>query len=234
MADELAQAEETAQVEIPTETPELSETTQQAAETPSVPEAPAEPDRGDPRIAMQEERRKRQELEALSKDPNWIYQQAKALGLAQDETPSFAPEQPAYQQPQQASDVASIVETQLDFRETVRNHPEFDPEKGDKGLVKWASTLVDEGHRPSEAVDIILKTISKHAQASAGQKVEETLRARAQSEGLKLQADAIVSTATGNPGAADEERIEAAARNWKDPKSQQAAILEKLKRNMQR
>jgi hypothetical protein len=179
---------------------------------------------------MQEERRRRQELEQRSNDPNWIYEQAKRLGLAADETPASPPVPPTPTAPfPGAPDVASIVEHQLDFRETVKAHPELDPDKGDKGLVAWAAALVDKGHKPSEAADIIFKTIAKQAGKSAATEVAGTLEEKAKSEALKLSAAAITSTATASPTTADEDLNEA-ARDWKNPGRQEAAILEKLKR----
>ena len=232
MADALPTAEVTAQVEIPNQTPEVSPEQAPAVDTPTTPEPQAEPDRGDPRIAMQEERRKRQELEQRSNDPNWIYEQARKLGLAADETPSAPPTPPTQPAPQyQSPDVASIVEHQLDFRETIKAHPELNPESGDKGLVAWAAALVDRGHKPSEAADIIFKTISKQAGKSAASQVTEVLDSRATSEALKLSADAITSTAPAS-SSTDDEELNARARNWKDPAGQEAAILEKLKRGV--
>lgn len=231
MADAPAEVETTAVVETPDQTPEVSETPQAPEATPAPEPTPAEPDRGDPRVAFQEERRKRQDLEARLNDSNFIYERARALGLAQEETPSPAPQQPVPQaQGQGIPDVGAIVAHQLDFRETIKAHPQLDPEKGDKGLVAWAAALVDRGHLPSEAADIIFKTIDSQAKKSAGTQVQATLDARAESEALKLSADAITSTAPATTGNEDDESLNARARNWKDPQAQEAAILEKLKR----
>lgn len=230
MADVPAPAEDTAIGETQAQTPEVSEAPSTEATPPDAPETPAEPDRGDPRIAMQEERRKRQELEQRSNDPIWVYEQARRLGLAADETPSPPPQQttPSPVAPR-TPDVASIVEHQLDFRETIKAHPELNPDSGDKGLVAWAAALVDRGHKPSEAADIIFKTISKQAGKSVASEVSSTLEAKAASEAQKLAADAITSTAQASPGGDDEE-LDSRARNWRDPQDQEAAILEKLKR----
>lgn len=232
MADEQLPAEDTAQEITPEQTPVAEEQADAPVDTPTTPEAAPEPDRGDPRIAMQEERRKRQELEARSQDPNWIYEQAKRLGLAADETPSAPPVQtPAQNQNPYPSvpDVGSIVEHQLDYFRTVEKYPEFDREKGDQALVKWAATLVNDGHKPSEAVDIIRKTIAKQAGKMASTEVASTLEARAASEAQKLSADAITSTASATSSAEDED-LDEAARDWRNPHRQEAAILEKLKR----
>lgn len=232
MADELPTAEVTAQVEIPIQTLEVSQEPSPEVTTPVTPEIPAEPDRGDPRIAMQEERRKRQELEARLNDQNFIYEQAKRLGLAQDDIPTPAP-QPSTPQPQasQTPDVSSIVEHQLDYFRTVEKYPEFDRDKGDQALVKWAATLVSDGHKPSEAVDIIQKTIAKQAGKLASSEVTKTLEDKATSEALKLSADAITSTASAS-SSTDDEELNLAAKDWKNPAKQEAAILEKLKRGV--
>lgn len=234
MADEPAQAEPTATVpEVQEETPVVSTEQAPVVETPTTPETPTEPDRGDPRVAMQEERRRRQELEQRLNDPNFVYEQAKRLGLAQDDIPTPAPlPTPSVPQAPQGPDVGAIVAHQLDFRETIKAHPEFNPEKGDKALVKWAAALVDDGHKPSEAVDIILKTIDKRISSGVQTGVADKLDARAQSEGMKLSADAISSTVSTSSEAQDIEALNEAARDWKNPRSQEAAILEKLKRNM--
>ncbi len=229
MADEQAPAEETAPEVTPEQTPE-TEVPATEVDTPTAPEATPEPDRGDPRIAMQEERKKRQELEALARDPNWVFQQAKLLGLAADDTPSAPPSQTPQSQPAPTSpDVGSIVEHQLDYFRTVEKHPEFDRDKGDQALVKWAATLVNDGHKPSEAVDIILKTITKQAGKLAATEVASTLESQATSEALKLSAAAITSTAPAS-SSTDDEELNSAAKDWKNPERQEAAILEKLKR----
>ncbi len=234
MADELATAEAPAtEPQVQEQTPVVSQEQPPAVETPSAPEIPTEPDRGDPRIAMQEERRRRQELEARLNDPNFIYENAKRLGLAQDDTPSAAPlPQEFQQQAPQIPDVGAIVAHQLDFRETIKAHPEFDPQRGDKALVKWAAALVDDGHKPSEAVDIILKTIDKRISGGVQAAVDQRLDARAQSEAMKLGADAISSTVTTSSDAQELEELNTASKDWKNPARQEAAILEKLKRGM--
>ena len=99
----------------------------------------------------------------------------------------------------------------------------------DKCYVAWAAALVDRGHKPSEAADIIFKTISKQAGKTAATEVASTLESRAASEALKLSADAITSTAPASSTTQDEE-LNAAAKDWKNPARQEAAILEKLKR----
>lgn len=232
MADEQLQAEATAPEEIQIQTPVVGSEQSTEVGTPTAPETPTEPDRGDPRIAMQEERKRRQEIERNLNDPNFIYERARLLGLAADETPSTPPSSPTPQPAAPAQpDVASIVEHQLDYFRTIEKHPEFDREKGDQGLVKWAATLVNDGHRPSEAVDIILKTIQKQAAKLTANEVSSTLEARATSEALKLSADAITSTAQAS-SSSDDEELNAKARNWKDPQAQQEAILEKLRRGV--
>lgn len=232
MADELPITEETVPEVTPEQTPEVSEAPATEATPPEAQETPAEPDRGDPRVAMQEERRNRQALEARLNDPNFIYEQARKLGLAQDDTPTPAPSTSAPQQATQGTpDIGAIVDHQLDFRETIKAHPELNPESGDKGLVAWAAALVDKGHKPSEAADIIFKTISKQAGKTAASTVASTLEGKATSEALKLSADAITSTAQAS-SSADDEELNARAHNWKDPRAQSEALLEQLKRGV--
>ena len=226
MADELAVAETTASEETQAQTPATEAPVTEAAATPAAPETAPEPDRGDPRVAMQEERRRRQDLEARLNDQNFIYERAKALGLAQDETPASAPSpQTPTAATQGQPDVASIVEHQLDYLRTVEKYPEFDRDKGDQALVKWAATLVNDGHRPSEAVDIIRKTISKQAAKASAEQVDKTLEGRAASEAAKLNAAAITSTAPATSDSRTEE-LRAQARNWKNPEAQQEALLQ--------
>jgi len=230
MADEPAQTEAPVIEETQEQAPVVSDAPSTEATPPDAPETPTEPDRGDPRVAMQEERKKRQELEARLNDGNFIYERAKALGLAADETPSAPPQQTTQlPTPPQSPDVASIVEHQLDFRETIKAHPELNPETGDKGLVAWAAALVDRGHKPSEAADIIFKTIDKRAGKTVASEVSSTLEAKATSEAQKLAADAITSTAQAS-SSADDEELNSRARNWRDPHDQEEAILEQLKR----
>lgn len=233
MADEQAPAETTA-TDIQEQTPEVSDSVVPEAATPAVPEQPAEPDRGDPRIAMMEERRKRQEYEAMHNDPQWVYQQAQRLGLAQEETPSPAPQLPETpsQAPLDPTVISSVVEHQLDFRETVKAHPEFDPRSGDKGLVTWAAALVDQGHKPSQAVDIILKTIDRRTSQATTEQVEEKMNRQSEAEALKMSAESVSSTVNTDQNAQELADLDARAKNWKDPRAQEAAVLEKLRRGM--
>jgi hypothetical protein len=181
MADEQAPVEvETTVEETPNETP---------AETPeATPEVvKEEPDRGDLRVPLQEERRKRQELERLSADPQWVYEQAKKLGLAgEDENPPPAAPAPSNQVTPEA------VERIIDIRETVKARPEFDPEKGDLALVKWASALVADGHLLSQAVDIIDKTMDKRLSQAKVEGAKEKERAILDKE----QATSVTSTSS--------------------------------------
>lgn len=230
MANELATGEETPQVEILQETPEVASEQPPAVDTPTTPEAQSEPDRGDPRIAMQDERRRRQLMEQNLNDPQFIYEQARKLGLAADETPTSPPLTQPTQQAQQTQtpDIASMVEHQLDYRDAIRNWPDLEK---NEGLRMWAASLVNQGHMPSVAADIMQKEISKQASKMASTEVSRTLQDKATSEALKLSADAITSTASASSNS-DEEELNAAAKDWKNPGKQEAAILEKLKRGV--
>jgi hypothetical protein len=212
--------------QIPTEAPVVEETQEQ---TPVVEAAPAaiEPDRQpDLRVPLQEERRRRQEYERQLSDPIFIYQKARELGLADEDSEPAAPQvaQPSYQ----PADVAQLVAHQLDFRETVKAHPELDPENGDPAMVAWAAALVDRGHKPSEAADIIYKALESR-----------TIKAR--SEGAQAKeaaitekelASSVTSTASTTSEAAEEAELVAKSKNWKNPKEQEAAMLELMKKRM--
>lgn len=234
MADEPAQTDAPVVEPVAQEqAPVVNQDPAPVGETPSAPETPVEPDRGDPRVAMQEERRRRQDLEARLNDPQFIYENAKRLGLAEADTPTAPPPPETFpHQFPQGPDVGAIVAHQLDFRETIKAHPEFDPQKGDKALVKWAAALVDDGHKPSEAVDIIIKTIDKRISGGVQTAVNERLDAKATSEAQKLNADAISSTVTASSDALEIEELNTAAKDWKNPARQEKAILEKLKRGI--
>jgi hypothetical protein len=222
MADEQAIAEAPATEEIQEQTPEVS--TEVVEETT---EETAEPDhRGDLRVPLQEERRKRQEYERMLADPQFIYQQAKKLGLAEDDGTTPAPT--AQPSGPTVPDVAQLVEHQLDFRETIKAHPELDPQKGDPALVKWAAALVDSGHKPSEAADIIFSTMNKRVSQAKVAGAKEKEQAILQKEA----ATSVSSTASTTSEAAEEAELNARIHDWRNPKAQNEAILEQLKRRM--
>lgn len=213
-------------VQVPTEETVVEETQEK---TPVVEAAPAvvEPDRQpDLRVPLQEERRKRQEYERQLSDPMFIYQKARELGLADEDSEPATPQAPA--NPYQPADVAQLVAHQLDFRETIKAHPELDPENGDPAMVAWAAALVDRGHKPSEAADIIYKAIdSRTAKArSEGAQAKEVAITE------KELASSVTSTASTTSEAAEELELTAKSKNWKNPKEQEAALLELMKRRM--
>lgn len=194
-------------------------------ETPSIQEEPkAESDQGDLRIPLQEERRKRQEYEqqlARLNDPAFIFEQARRLGLADGD---FTPEVPALAG--QPIDVAAEVNFQLQIAQAKEKYPEV---TNDPVLSEAAWALVQKGHSPLQAVDIVQKNLDKRLAKATEAKVKERIDAEASSEASKRSAALTETGSSGSSESSEIERLTAVSKNWKDPKAQENALLELMK-----
>jgi len=229
MADEQAQVEATAVEETQNETPvETAEVTEEVAVTEDKPT-----EHGDLRVPLAQERKARQayeaELRRLTTDKRAVFELAKKLGMAdgeyeEDETTSPTPQTPAPQQFDQRS-VSQMVEHQLEYKETIKEWPEL---ATDPALRTWAASLVDSGLSPASAAAVMRDTMKgKVEQAKRdGAKEKETTISE------KERASTITATVSQNSDAAEIEDLRAKAKNWKDPRGQEAATLELLKRGM--
>ena len=225
MPDEQAQVEETNQVVEESTTEETTSDDQsngsEAAQTQT-----DEDGVGDLRIPLREERSKRQQYEKLLQDREFIYEQAKKLGLTEDgESSSNAAEAPQQYNNQNfsAADVSNIVSIQLDHERVIDKQPEF---KSDPALRTWYASLLDGGHRPKEAASIINKTLNSRATTA---KTEGAL-AEKNAISEKERASTITNTSTVNAEAEEIQNLRQQARNWKDPKAQERAMLKLLQK----
>lgn len=218
MDDVQLPAEETAVVETPQE--------QTPVETPQTEDVQTEVREPDLRVPLQEERRRRQEYERQLSDPQFIFQKAVELGLADADA---QPELPQAATPQVApTDIAQLVELQLDFRETIAKYPDLNPNGGDPALSAWAASLVDKGHKPSEAADIIYKAINSRISKAKSEGAKEKEAAILEKE----LATSVTSSSNTTSEASEMENLKAQTKNWKNPKAQEQAILELFKKNI--
>jgi len=223
MADEQAQVEETTEVveqSAPEETTSNEVTDSEVAQT-----QPDDDGAGDLRVPLREERSKRQAYEKMLQDPQFIYEQARKLGLTEDAAEAVA-SQPQTQTPAYpAQDIPTIVSLQLDFERTIEKDPEL---KSDPAMRTWFASLMDNGHRPSEAADIIHKALEKRTASIR----KEAVSAEKAAISEKERATTLTTTTATSSEESEIDALRAQAKNWKDPKAQTAAQLELLKRNM--
>lgn len=166
MADEQAQEEvETSpSVEEPADKEDSSEQPSGQVDNDSeVDKTPADTGKGDLSVALRQERDKRQQLEAQLSDPNFVYEQAKKLGLTEAEVESQMQgeidAQPQVQQPQ--PDVYGTVNEILAYKEAVKDfaQAETDPE-----IQQMVNGLVQSGVKPADAVKTIKAKFEKAVQ----------------------------------------------------------------------
>lgn len=203
MADEPAQVETTTpEAEAEEQTPETEVTVSEDAPQETAENTTEESGKGDLRVPLKEERTKRQELETLLNDPQFIARKAQEMGLGSQAAPQVQP--------------ADDLEDRIDFKFAMREYPDVakDPETlayaatlkdlypslsysqaMQKARDKFASAKaegVTEGRTKAKTeVDDKLKaqTVSPTQVAST---VEDDLTERLQSTDKKVQEDALV------------------------------------------
>lgn len=226
------------QVETTTqETPVTDVSVREDAKTTTDDTGSGREDKSDFKTAMFEERRKRQELEQRLNDPQFIYEQAKRHGLTEEEAQAEAAASaasPTIRQPQ--VDISTIVDktvaSRLDYQEAIGMMPDIakDPE-----LKAWAAALVGDGPDRGgmshvEAVKTIQKRLGQTAQAAKA----EGAAAATTTISEKERAQTAVTTAPTNPQADEEERMHRDISNRYNPKAQEAALIEFMKKRNKR
>lgn len=156
--------------------------------------------KGDLSQALRQEREMRRKYEQALTDPNFIYEQAKKLGLTEEEAQEAADnvasgtsvKQPAVDISQM---VAKQVEARLDYQEAVSLMPEL---KKDNQLAAWAAALVDQGMTHVQAVKAMQKKLGTTAQAAKAegitqgkQEISEKERAQTAPVNVNTNSDAV-------------------------------------------
>lgn len=172
---------------------------------------------GDLRVPLRAEREKRQRLEQALNDPNFIYEQAKRLGLANDDSE----EETKVPQNQQL-DVASEVRRTVRVEKAMDKYPEL---ATDSKLQLMVTALINSGIDPVEAADEVFGRMSRaaeRAKAEASKNVQQEISA-------KSNATMVNETVRADRSTTDIEDIK---RRMKSPdkKTQEEAAVEWLKR----
>lgn len=213
MADE--QAQEAAQ---PQAEPQVTETNvSEDAKTPS--ENRGEPDY---QVAMHQERTKRQQIEASLSDPDFIYQQAVKLGLAEQPATQAQPT-PQTQQMTPAQQEA-MVAAKLDYELTVREHPEL---ASDPKMARMFRGLAQQGMKWSDAAKEIQETLGTAATAAKA----EGAKAKETEVSEKERAQTATTSATTTSDAAEIEDLRAKSRSL-NRKVQEDALVQLLQRGL--
>jgi hypothetical protein len=219
MADEIAQTE--APVE---ETPQESTTeTQTGSEAVQTPET--ESGKPDLTVALRQEREAKRALEARLSDPNFIYEQARKLGLTAEEAEAMAEETEA---PAAQAPPSGMTYADYEYYKSL-----------DKSKEKYPSLATDP--EDQVAVTALMRNFNLSPEAAADKyygkmnKVAETARAEGAKEKEttiteKERAQSVTSTVSTNADAVEMEDLVRQSRDQRNPRMAEKAMLEILKR----
>lgn len=138
---------------------------------------------GDLSVALRQEREKRQALEARLSDPQFVYQQAKYLGLTDEEAQEEVEAQTSTQQVNQPPyDVSRQVQFELDKERTLAKFPDL--EKDDEAQIAISAISQAKGIPLSKAAENYFTKIGKASseakeQGAAAKEAEITAKERA-------------------------------------------------------
>lgn len=171
---------------------------------------------GDLRVPLRLEREKRQRLEQAVNDPNFIYEQAKKLGLAGEDS---EPETKVPSNPQ--LDVASEVRRTVRIEKALDKYPTL---ATDDRLQLMVTALINSGIDPVEAADEVFGRMTRAAENAK----TETAKQAQQEVAAKASASMVSNTVRTGPATTDLADVE---RRMKSPdkKTQTEATVEWLK-----
>jgi hypothetical protein len=218
MADEQAPVEQTA----------VEETQEQTIETSGTPveDTPGQSEggKGDLSIALKQEREARQALEARLADPQFIYQQARQLGLTEEEAQAQVESQSTAFSPTPPSNDAYAQYQYFQALDKAREkYPQLSEDEDDQLAV--TALMSARGLNPLQAAERYYSKINKVADVARteGAKLKETVITE------KEQATTVTSTQSTSSEAAVYEELLARSRNQMNPKEANKAHLELLK-----
>lgn len=219
MADEQALVEPTTTEVIQEQTPET--TVESSSEEPAVEST----GRGDLSEALRQEREKRQALEANLADPSFIYNQAKTLGLTEEEAKAVeAQNTPTEYQPEQP---AGMTYNDYQYFKSLDKAKDAFPQLETDQEDQVAVTAIMQAFKllPDQAAARYYAKLNKVADVARteGAKAKETTISE------KEQAQTVTSTASTNSDSAEYEELLARSRNQMKPKDADKAHLELLK-----
>lgn len=225
MADEQAQEvvepQEDIQPAADTATQEPLETQENVSEDDQ--NTSKESDRGDLGVALKQEREKRQQLEQSLRDPNFIYNQARQLGLTEEEAQQQvdAATAPTTSSAFNPSDIQSQVKRAMEMEKTIDKYPQLAKDREDQILV---SALIDSGLSPLKAAE---KFYSRFEKTKEEAKTEGATQAK-QEISDRQRAQTAVS---GSPAPSQSAESEDLQRRMKsvNSKVQREAMTEWLK-----
>lgn len=213
MADEQALAETTAAEETQAQPAEPQATEPAAAE-------PADTQRGDLSEALRQEREKRQALEASLSDRQFVYDQARKLGMTEEEAQDQA-EQSA------PTPAGGITYSDYEYFKSLDKSKEKYPSLAEDPDDQVAVTALMKAHKlsPLAAADRYYAKMNKVAEAAKldGAKEKEATIAG------KESAVTATTTAATTSEAAEYEEIVRRTRDYTNPKLAEKAQLELIK-----
>jgi len=217
MADELAQGEITPD----NQTPEASSTGSEAAQNPL--QSDGQPDL---RVPLKEERQRRQQLENQMNDPLFIYEQAKRLGLTEEEaqnaTEMAAEGGKKVSQPDLLNhQLPILVQRQVEIERAKEKYPALtsDPIAG-----TMVTALIQGGMSPMKAADEVFSRMKAADVEKDKAKDDEKVREETRKENAQTATPGV-----SNPTVIEQDELLRRSRSY-DKKEQDTAMIEILKR----
>lgn len=191
------------------------------AEPEGKPSEPVREQRGDLSLALRQEREARRALEARMSDPEFIYGQARQLGLTEEEAET-EPAVQKYQAPQGRS-VDEQVEFVLSRRESVAKYPQLSDDEDDQIAV--TALMSAKGISPLAAADAYYAKFGKAAEAARA----EGAKAKEATISDKEAAASVTGTVRTDSESSEYESILSRSRDQRNPKEASRAQLELVK-----
>jgi len=174
--------------------------------------------KGDPWIAMHKEREQRQALERQLSDPNFVFEQAKRLGLTEEGAEATAP------QTSKAQPVDSFGQYRY-FRELEQSQEKFPQLSSDpEDQVAVTALMQNFGLSPMAAAEKYYGKMGKPAAQAAKEREEVSM--------AKAQASTVSTTQTTSSDATEYDALLKKSRDFTRPKDAEKAQLELVKWRM--
>lgn len=179
---------------------------------------------GDLRVALRQEREARQRLEKSMSDAHFIYEQAKRLGLTDEQAQDLADDdrEGSRRISQPEPDVSAQVRRAIRLEKAVDKYPDL---KTDEELGVMVSSLIAMGQDPVEAADKVFSRFNKIKDEGKAQGAKEKEKAISDKE--RAQTAPVAGTQSAEQ--AEMERLQKDLRSF-DKSVRDAAHLEILKR----
>lgn len=217
-------ADEQAVTEAPgIENPQEESTTPVDSGSEAAPTQSDDSGKGDLHEALRQERERYRQLEQATKDPNFIYQQARQLGLTEEEAQAQVDAQMPTAQPSGQDFQYSQYKYYQDLDKSKEKYPQLANDEEDQLAI--TALMRAKNLSPLAAADRYYGKMNKTVEAAKveGAKAKETTISE------KEMAQTVVSTQSTNSESAEYEDILRRSRDFNSPRAAEKAQLELIK-----